>query len=538
MAKIIDFKVKSGSAVANTNWYEPQSDETLSFDPRSDGSIGINSNAHPNVSAPAIRDWSNQELADLYRVCHLLHGAKVYVETDRGVTDEGDPWFVFCLENGEVFIHLCRVDGLYILDCVNLKSPLKGSDFSELIANFTDKVVQKASQRDVGHVIQLQHNRKLRLHPSAMMAALIWTLFLASEELVLVVPENDSDEPIDTGDVEYVYTARLPHDLSDAPKVSEKLNKFDSGKILFADGGDDVVVGVHRETNSHTYSLHPSVFTIGLSSIAVALGLLNENFHVNLDVKLAQVIRDLDARLAQADGNETGELPGEHNADFDNVSVVEVGDVDQVVVESLDDKDVADVRGSLGEVGVADKLPVETVAFALRDKILLKRDAVADVDALSPANSSEMLLDVSLNHVEGVGEAKIEGSEGTKFLLDLVTALDFPKSDITVAHVTIKSATALVEFDNSDLFDWISTPSLDDTNNAWALDTTALRLVEFLEAKDGDMYYLTTSTGVLIVDVTAKSGGETATLYWEAEDGQVISFVGLASDFAEFNLVA
>ena len=173
MAKIIDFKVKSGPAVANTSWYEPKSDETLSFDPRSDGSVGVNSSVHGDFSAQSVRDWSNQELADLYRVCHLLHGAKVYVETDRGVTDEGDPWFVFCLENGEVFIHLCRVDGLYILDCVNLKSPLKGSDFSELIANFTDKVVQKASQRDVGHVIQLQHNRKLRLHPSAMMAGLI-----------------------------------------------------------------------------------------------------------------------------------------------------------------------------------------------------------------------------------------------------------------------------------------------------------------------------------------------------------------------------
>jgi hypothetical protein len=280
------------------------------------------------------------------------------------------------------------------------------------------------------------------------------------------------------------------------------------------------------------------VFTIGLSSIAVALGLLNENFHVNLDVKLAQVIRDLDARLAQGNGDETGELAVEHNADFNIVSVVEVGDVDQVVVESLDDKDVVALRDSLGEGDVADQLPVETVAFALRDKIVLKRDAAADVDALSPANPSEMLLDVSLNQAESLGEAKFESSEGTNFLLDLMTALDLPKSDITVAHVTIKSATALVEFDNSELFDWISTPSLDDKSNAWELDTTALRLVEFLEAKDGDMYYLTTSTGVLIVDVTAKSGGETATLYWEAEDGQVISFVGLASDFAEFNLVA
>jgi hypothetical protein len=41
-----------------------------------------------------------------------------------------------------------------------------------------------------------------------------------------------------------------------------------------------------------------------------------------------------------------------------------------------------------------------------------------------------------------------------------------------------------------------------------------------------------------MVDVTAQTGGETATLHWEAEDGQTISFVGLASDFEQFDMIA
>jgi collagen type I/II/III/V/XI/XXIV/XXVII alpha len=48
------------------------------------------------------RGWTNEELAELYRVEHALAQAGIVVETDHGVTDEGDPWFVFCRPGGEV----------------------------------------------------------------------------------------------------------------------------------------------------------------------------------------------------------------------------------------------------------------------------------------------------------------------------------------------------------------------------------------------------------------------------------------------------
>ncbi len=75
---------------------------------------------------PPVRDWTNQEMADLARVQYLLSRAGVQLETDRGLSDEGDPWFVFCDAQGEVFVHICRMGMTYLLDGPSLDAPLRG----------------------------------------------------------------------------------------------------------------------------------------------------------------------------------------------------------------------------------------------------------------------------------------------------------------------------------------------------------------------------------------------------------------------------
>jgi uncharacterized protein YfiM (DUF2279 family) len=45
--------------------------------------------------APAPSDWSQQELAEFYRVESALIRAGIRVGTDRGMSDENEPWFVF-----------------------------------------------------------------------------------------------------------------------------------------------------------------------------------------------------------------------------------------------------------------------------------------------------------------------------------------------------------------------------------------------------------------------------------------------------------
>src|SRR6056297_1623645 len=203
MAKILNFRNK-GSAPTGDDFLT-DGNHTLSFRKTEDGGVsldGICESALSDLFPDPKKDWTNQELADLFRVRQLLGAANVPVETDRGVTDEGDPWFVFCHATGDVFIHLCRIDGAYVLDSPNVRRPLRGASFNELIADFTNQALPASSTDDdpERRVIRLERGGKVRLHPSAMLAALIWTLFLASEELVLLAPEEpeaDNDTLLD-----------------------------------------------------------------------------------------------------------------------------------------------------------------------------------------------------------------------------------------------------------------------------------------------------------------------------------------------------
>lgn len=136
------------------------------------------------------RDWSNQELADLYRVKHILDKAGAGVEVDRGLSDEGDPWFVFCQEDGDVFVHLARLEGRYLLDSPNIDAPLRGADFDQLIAAFLQRAnLLRAKARS--NVVSLRPGDGILLHPAVMLTALIWSLYIASDELVGVAHAED-----------------------------------------------------------------------------------------------------------------------------------------------------------------------------------------------------------------------------------------------------------------------------------------------------------------------------------------------------------
>lgn len=118
--------------------------------------------------------WTNQELAELYRVQHALGQASVSVETDQGVTDEGDPWFVFCRPDGEVLVHIARYDGLYHLFSPALAEPLSGPTFSVLTRAFTATPPMSPKKAADSRVV---------LHPSALLSLAVLTIFFAYDLL-------------------------------------------------------------------------------------------------------------------------------------------------------------------------------------------------------------------------------------------------------------------------------------------------------------------------------------------------------------------
>lgn len=119
-------------------------------------------------------DWSNAELAELYRVQHALGQAGIPHETDRGLTDEGDPWFTFGLPDGEVLVHITRYDGLYRLHAAVLPEPLTGTSFQALTKAFVGKIPTPVKQPKDSSVV---------IHPSALLGLIIASIFFACDFL-------------------------------------------------------------------------------------------------------------------------------------------------------------------------------------------------------------------------------------------------------------------------------------------------------------------------------------------------------------------
>src|SRR5215831_101929 len=136
-------------------------------------------------------DWTREELAELYRIEHALVQANVRLETDRGLSDEGDPWFVFCRVDGEILVHISRFDGQYRLYSPGLPNPLVGHSFAELARSFTNIVPMQVS-------LQRRDGAQLFVHPAAMLAVIVGTLFIAADDLHLFTARSGSDAHSDS----------------------------------------------------------------------------------------------------------------------------------------------------------------------------------------------------------------------------------------------------------------------------------------------------------------------------------------------------
>jgi len=84
--------------------------------------------------------WSTHELAHLHRAAKLLRAGILSIQTDCGITDEGDPWFVFCAdETGETIAHFARIGGRYIACVPFRRGALTGRILPDVIEQFLQR---------------------------------------------------------------------------------------------------------------------------------------------------------------------------------------------------------------------------------------------------------------------------------------------------------------------------------------------------------------------------------------------------------------
>lgn len=121
------------------------------------------------------RRWSNQDIAEIYRVADSLRRAGLPIESDEGQTDEGEPWYSFCSANtGEVIVHFAYIDGRYIAEVGHLGVSFSGSSLAEIIGQFlkTYPVVLPSSPNN---------GTRIWMHPSSGLVAFVATLYFLLE---------------------------------------------------------------------------------------------------------------------------------------------------------------------------------------------------------------------------------------------------------------------------------------------------------------------------------------------------------------------
>ena len=118
------------------------------------------------------QDWSQQELADFCRAQRLLEQNGVAFGIDRGLSDVGDPWFVFYdYGSNEVFLHVARFDGKCFLACETLALTLTAPNIQTLMAQFEKSVraYLSGSGEQASNVL---------LHPAARIVMSVSAVFL------------------------------------------------------------------------------------------------------------------------------------------------------------------------------------------------------------------------------------------------------------------------------------------------------------------------------------------------------------------------
>ncbi len=513
--------------------------------------------------------WTNQECADLYRAHALIQAARPGLECDQGVSDEGDPWFLIGDQQGDVFIHICRINGLYVVDSVTLPQVLTGKDFKSLIDNFLLTAADKDQKAaEPANVIRLTRGGTVCLHPSMMIAALIWTILLEIDELALPVASSLNDQNEGESSAQ---------DINLEPDLAATISMIDSQIILNPEDSAKLTTGwndelgqtqrdekaVHASTSSAAYALTTVATAAGLYTGAQALNVL---WGLTETEESPSGIADTTEKTAAHSGAVT------LNPLADALAILsDVGEFD--FVERVD-KNISEMLTTLDATLTlpdTETLQANSNSEAFTDaSVLLYR---LDLEtSLNHADAMNRTIEASGADVVMTKSAEHEGIK-TQNLIEVKANREQSTSSAEVTIQNISKTFISADFDvtkykAASLKDWATTANAKtvDTKDtvgpeATASDVLQPDLVDTLEtassgqsaanspqkysqitddARDFIQHKLETSdmeihlfrNEILIVD-KATYTGDVSAISWQLDDGNVISLIGLTAEFSE-----
>ncbi len=477
--------------------------------------------------------WSNQELSDLYRTHRLLALAGIATEIDRGLTDEGDPWFVFMDIRNEVFVHFGRFDGAYMISSQVHEKPVWGDSLADLVAKFSELLqLTTAATADRHNIVSIARpsQNKVLIHPAVALAALVWSIYLMSDD---VAAAASSVLPNSIDDVPHTDMPLVAADIAVLPDLAQKSMITAIDAML---AKQNLTTHHDRETSLGAQianlpsGLSMKAVGLGLSLAALAVGLplidsvsggtLPETGGAELKADhLDAMAHDIKAAVLLMAETAIEVFQGDHADLHDAASNQQSPMVQPTIKIELAATDSINLADMYHVAPVSFSSSIESIAYPDRGIMpTVQQDEsapAAQASTISQIPASELLLrlDEDLQSVALTNISTLTTAEFTQL-------------------VTVNDATELIE-----LLDDPSQPGQYATFDAQARD-----FLDFLLKTYDDVRVVTLLNEIIFINVdafdTASIEDPIYARSWSFEDGGVISTVGLKSDMEIFHLAA
>lgn len=534
---------------------------TYSLSDMTEGSIdfeahlaGDHGNVAPLAPAPKVepRGWSNQDRASLMRAHRLLSLAGVPLETDDGLTDEGDPWFVFLDRKGEVFAHFARIDGMYVLDSLVQDQLISAPSLESLVSSFAQDAQPKD---DVGAKILTfagARRSQVRMHPGATLAALLWTVYLATDDMIGraeagPMPDLAADPELtdDTGpalpEADYVAprdmdkpqdareTTIAPTGISAAQYVTKSIGLSLSALAL---GNGIYFWLVRTDPQSET------VFSLAdLRALANLPPEQESNFHKTIDAMQAPL-----AAAEEAIAQTTAPEPHDNGNTIDLVQDVAPLQVSaaEVLIEPETEIALDEIADDVPRAGSAPVTPKADEASQVADaQTEASETKVSSADVLAKIGEAQVVSG-DLYEVLATRLAQ-QGFDPDQFLKPLASANDDAgePEPVTVPQDSENSAPPLVTVATEQPAETVNTSDLLGQPNLGTFDNNVYSFLVFLLSKTDSTRRSDFGNEVILVDMDAfdEVSDVVYARSWQLEDGSIISTIGLKSDFETFGLL-
>lgn len=481
-----------------------------------------------------VQGWSNQELADLYRTHRLLGLAGISTEVDRGLTDEGDPWFVFMDSQNDVFVHFSRFDDVYMVASQVQKAPIWGRSLADLVTEFS-KSVQPATKadNDRSNVVSIARRNPnvVMVHPGAALAALVWSIYLMTDELVAApIVALSSMEELPQTDI----SEKLA-DIDVLPDLAKKamITLFDpSLSKQAAENSSYREAGLGAQLANLYSGMSMKAIGVGLSFAAIAAGLpLIETMSKGAttqanDTSLSEkqlYALITDAKEAGAIVSDLASAFKDVAADLHDLAKSSVSLSNSLVIQSIDD--------------TSDLMQVVTTSYKVEEAAF----------SSGPHSAATLVQEVKAVSVDNT-PIQIFTSTGTTTTLvstDLLLRFDeaFDTFQLTsLDTLTEQEWTQLMAMQPvADAI--ISRDSFINLSSYTPYDDDAEMYLEYLLQSYGeaDIKVVNLPNEIIFIHIDSlDSASADNTIYaksWSLENGDVISIIGLRSDLEMFNLV-